>query len=286
MALLQLFQDMPAAFVAFCTVLGLLVGSFLNVVVHRLPRMMEAQWRAQCAELSGAPSAPGATFNLAVPRSRCSSCDHRIAALENIPILSFLWLRGRCSACASPIGVRYPLVEAASGALCGLAAWQFGPGLATAGALVFCWAMLALALIDLDTQLLPDDITLPLVWAGLLLNLQGTFVPLSSAVLGAAAGYLCLWCVFWGFKLLTGKDGMGFGDFKLLGAIGAWLGWKMILPVLLLSSVAGATLGITLILAARHGRRVPIPFGPYLAIAGTLALFSGPHLLALFPAGL
>ena len=276
----------PTALVAASALLGLLIGSFLNVVIHRLPIMMERDWRAQCAELAGgegaAPSAPPTPtpppLSLVRPRSRCPHCGHGIGALENIPILSYLLLRGRCKGCGTPISLRYPLVEAITGLLFGYAAWRFGASLASAGALLFIAAMIALTCIDFDTQLLPDDITLPLLWAGLLINLDGTFTSLAHAVVGAAAGYLSLWLVYWAFKLATGKEGMGYGDFKLLAAIGAWLGWQLLPLTILLSSFVGALVGITLIVLARRGRNVPIPFGPYLATAGIIAMFWGKQL--------
>ncbi|MBI2295304.1 MAG: prepilin peptidase [Betaproteobacteria bacterium] len=252
-----------------------MVGSFLNVVIHRLPGMLERQWRAECAELGGNPAPPAENFNLVVPRSSCPKCGHRISAIENIPIVSFLALGGKCSACKAPISARYPLVEALAGAIAGYVAWRFGLSLAAFGALVFAWTMIALTFIDLDTFYLPDNITLPLLWTGLLFNLGTTFTDIASAVIGAAAGYLILWAVFWAYKFATGKEGMGYGDFKLLAAIGAWLGWKMLPLVILLSSFVGAVVGIALIVFARHGRNVPIPFGPYLAIAGVVALFHG-----------
>ncbi|MQY50657.1 prepilin peptidase [Rhodocyclus gracilis] len=278
---LFLFAD-PTLFAAACALLGLLVGSFLNVVIHRLPLMMENEWRQQCHELSGAPVAAVKPFNLATPRSRCPHCGHTLSARENIPILSWLVLRGRCAACATPIPLRYPLIEAASGVLSLLAALHFGPGMHAMAALVLIWALIALAMIDLDTQLLPDAITLPLLWAGLLFNLNDTFVSLHSAVIGAAAGYLSLWCVYWAFRLATGKEGMGYGDFKLLAALGAWFGWMMLPLIVLLSSAVGAVVGITLILFARHRRETPIPFGPYLAAAGLIALFGGTQLTQLW----
>ena len=258
-----------------CLVVGLMVGSFLNVVIYRLPVMMEREWEAQCAELRGETPPPQETFNIAVPRSRCPKCGHAISALENIPVVSWLVLRGRCRGCQAPISPRYPLIEALCGLLSAYAGWKFGFTLAALGALLFIWAMIALTFIDFDTQLLPDDITLPLLWLGLLLNLGGNFADLKSAVIGAMAGYLALWSVYWGFKLATGKEGMGYGDFKLLAAIGAWFGWQMLPMTILLSSVVGAVVGIALIVFARHGRNTPIPFGPYLATAGVIALFWG-----------
>lgn len=276
--MLTLLQNSPAFFVSLAGILGLLVGSFLNVVIYRLPRMMEREWQEQCAELHGKPLAESAPFNLLVPRSACPQCRHPISALENIPLLSYLFLRGRCAGCGTPISLRYPIVEAVSGVLSAFAAWYFGFGLAGITALFFIWALIALTFIDFDTQLLPDTITLPLLWLGLLLNLNGTFTALASAVVGAAAGYLVLWSVYWGFKLLTGKEGMGFGDFKLLAAIGAWLGWTLLPLVILLSSLVGAVVGIALIVLAKRGRNIPIPFGPYLAGGGLIALFWGQSL--------
>jgi leader peptidase (prepilin peptidase)/N-methyltransferase len=265
----------PYYLTAVVVIVGLCVGSFLNVVIHRLPRMLEEQWRSECAELSGSETKAAERFNVVVPRSRCPSCGHAITALENIPVVSYIALRGKCSACGTPISPRYPLVEILAGLMSGYVAWRFGFSVSAFGALVFCWAMIALAFIDLDTFYLPDNITLPLVWAGLLFNLNGIFTDLSSAVIGAAAGYLVLWAVFWVFKFATGKEGMGYGDFKLLAAIGAWLGWKALPLVILLSSFVGAVVGIVLIAFARHERQAPIPFGPYLAVAGVLALFHG-----------
>ena len=265
----------PVASTALAAVVGLVVGSFLNVVIHRLPKMMEHGWMAECAELRGEAPPPAEKLTLATPRSRCPQCGHAISALENIPVLSFLFLRGRCRACQAPISLRYPLVETLSGVLSGYAIWRFGISWAGIGALFFVWCMIALTFIDFDTQLLPDSITLPLLWAGLLLNLDGTFTDLRSAVIGAAAGYLSLWSVYWAFKLATGKEGMGYGDFKLLAAIGAWLGWKMLPLAILASSMVGAVVGIALIVLARHGRNIPIPFGPYLAAAALIALFWG-----------
>jgi leader peptidase (prepilin peptidase)/N-methyltransferase len=269
----------PAVFVTAAAVFGLAIGSFLNVVIHRLPKMMEREWQAECAAARGEAPPAGPKYDLVTPRSACPACGHRITALENIPLVSYLWLRGRCAACRAAIGVRYPLVEALTATLTAYCAWHFGFGLAAFGAMLFAWCMIALTFIDVDTQLLPDSITLPLVWAGLLINLRGTFVDLPSAVIGAAAGYLVLWAVYWAFKLATGKEGMGFGDFKLLAAIGAWLGWKMLPLVILASSFVGAVVGVVLIVLARRGREVPIPFGPYLAGAGLIALFWGQDLV-------
>ena len=274
------FLSDPIAFTTLAGLLGLFVGSFLNVVIHRLPRMMERDWHAQAAELRGEEPPAGERFNLATPRSRCPHCGHQITLLENIPLVSYLVLRGRCGHCGAGISKRYPIVEAVSALLSAYAAWHFGFGAAALGALLFVWAMVALTFIDLDTQLLPDDITLPLLWLGLAFNVGGTYTELPAAVIGAMAGYLALWSVFWLFKLATGKEGMGYGDFKLLAAIGAWLGWQMLPLTILLSSLVGAAVGIVLIVAARHGRNVPIPFGPYLAAAGLIALFWGEGITA------
>lgn len=281
----ELFQA-PLAFAALCGLIGLFIGSFLNVVIHRLPRMMEREWQAQAAEMRGEDPQPQDRFNLATPRSRCPHCGHLITALENIPVVSYVLLRGRCRHCGAGISRRYPVVELISAALSAYAGWHFGYGLATAGALLFIWTMIALTFIDLDTQLLPDNLTLPLLWTGLLFNIGGTYIELSEAVIGAMAGYLSLWSVYWLFKLATGKEGMGYGDFKLLGAIGAWLGWQMLPLTILLSSLVGAVVGISLIVFARHGRNVPIPFGPYLAAAGIIALFWGPAITSAYLGGL
>ncbi len=275
MSAVALLQSSPAVLITTCVLLGLCTGSFLNVVIHRMPRMMERRWRAECAELNGQEAPTAERYDLVAPRSSCPACGHRITAAENIPLLSYLALRGKCSACGVAISPRYPMVEALTGLLSGYAAWQLGFTFATAGALVFIWAMIALAFIDLDTFYLPDDITLPLLWAGLLFNLSGGFTDLASAVTATVAGYLTLWLVYWAFKLATGKEGMGYGDFKLLAAIGAWLGWKVLPLVVVLSSFVGAVVGVLLIVIARRGRNVPIPFGPYLAVAGIIALFHG-----------
>ena len=264
----------PALFTPVLIVAGLFVGSFLNVVIHRLPRMLEREWENHAAELRGEPVPALERYNLATPASHCSHCDHRIRPVENIPLISYLVLRGRCRQCRTPVSLRYPAVELLSATLAGCAAWHFGPGLTALGACVFLWALIALACIDFNTTLLPDSITLPLLWLGLTFNLGTTYVPLNEAVIGAMAGYLVLWSVFWLFKLVTGKEGMGHGDFKLLAAIGAWLGWQALPLVVLFASLTGAVIGIALIVLARHGRDHPIPFGPFLAIAAALALFS------------
>lgn len=278
MNLIQALQASPSLFITIAGLIGLLVGSFLNVVIHRLPKIMERDWKAQCAELAGGAAPKEAPYNLLTPRSACPHCNHQISALENIPVISYLLLRGKCKGCRAPISMRYPTVEIISGVLSAFAAWHFGFGLAGIAAILFVWALIALTGIDLDTQLLPDNITLPLLWLGLLFNLYGTFTGLPGAVIGAVGGYLVLWGVYWAFKLTTGKEGMGYGDFKLLAAIGAWLGWQMLPLVILLSSIVGAAVGITLIIAVKRGREIPIPFGPYLAGGGLIALFWGTQL--------
>lgn len=267
----------PASLIAtvFAAVLGLMIGSFLNVVIHRLPKMMQHESDNYVAHESGKPLPHTDRYNLMVPRSACPHCGHQIRAIENIPVISYLVLGGKCIKCKAPISIRYPIVELLTGILSGALVWHFGSGLAGLATLLFAWLLIAMTFIDADTQLLPDDLTLPLLWVGLLVNLNGTFVPLSDAVIGAAAGYLSLWSVYWLFKLTTGKEGMGYGDFKLLAALGAWLGWKMLPVIILLSSVVGAVVGISLILFARRGRNNPIPFGPYLAAAGMIALLYG-----------
>lgn len=260
--------------------LGLVVGSFLNVVILRLPRRMQAELGEACADLRGEATEPlpsrwfGLDY-LITPASTCPHCGHAIRAWENIPVLSYLLLRGRCSGCGHPIGLRYPLVEAATGLLSLLVAVHFGPTPEAGAALVLLWGLIALTVIDLDEQLLPDQLTLPLVWLGLLLNVNGLFTDLVSAVIGAAAGYLALWFVFQLFRLLTGREGMGYGDFKLLAVFGAFLGWQMLPLIVLLSSLIGAIVGVTLVVARGRDRQIPIPFGPYLAAAGFVALLWG-----------
>lgn len=276
--MIDLLRAEPALFTGLVFLFSLMVGSFINVVIHRLPKMMEAEWHAQCAELRGEPPPEVPRYNLWGPRSAGPGCGHAITALENIPLLSWLWLRGRCSACGTPISVRYPLVELLVALLSATAAWKWGVSLQTLGAVLLVWLLVALAFIDLDTTLLPDSLTLPLLWLGLLFNLGGHFASLPDAVIGAMAGYLVLWSVYWLFRLATGKEGMGFGDFKLLAAIGAWLGWQLLPVTLLLSSVVGAAVGVAMIVLVKHDRRVPIPFGPYLAGGGLVALFFGADL--------
>lgn len=278
---MQEYLRNPVNLIIVCSLLGLCVGSFLNVVIHRLPKILERRWQDEVAEMRGEEANTAPRLGLATPRSRCPHCGHQITALENIPVVSYLVLRGRCGHCKAPISARYPLVELATATLSAAVAWKFGYGWQCLAGLIFVWSLIALAGIDLDTFLLPDDITLPLLWLGLAFNLGATFVPLREAVIGAMAGYLVLWSIFWLFKLITGKEGMGYGDFKLLAAIGAFLGWQALPAVILLSSVVGALVGISLMIFARHGRETPIPFGPYLAAAGLLALFFGDLLRAL-----
>ncbi|HWU98914.1 MAG TPA: A24 family peptidase [Oxalicibacterium sp.] len=273
----QIFFAAPASLLptVIAGIFGLLIGSFLNVVIHRIPKMMQRESDNYVASESGKPLPHEDRYNLMVPRSACPQCGHQITALENIPVISYAVLGGKCSECKTPISLRYPIIELLTGLLSALMIWHFGSGLMGIGTLVFTGLLIAMTFIDADTQLLPDDLTLPLLWMGLLINLNGTFVPLSEAVIGAVAGYLSLWSIYWLFKLVTGKEGMGYGDFKLLAALGAWLGWKMLPVIVLLSSAVGAVVGIALILLARRGRDIPIPFGPYLAAAGLLALLYG-----------
>jgi leader peptidase (prepilin peptidase)/N-methyltransferase len=280
--------DPTSVFILTMTgLVGLCVGSFLNVVIHRLPRMLERGWHAQCAELAGDTPQEQPAYNLMVPRSRCPACGHAIGALENIPVLSYLVLRGKCAACKTPISARYPIVEILSGALAIAALIHFGATRSGAAACVLLWTLVALTFIDFDTQLLPDNLTLPLLWAGLIANLCGATpgVSLRDAVIGAIAGYLVLWTVYWLFKLIRGKEGMGYGDFKLLGALGAWLGWQMLPLIVLLSSVVGALIGIGLIVFKGRDHKIPLAFGPYLAIAGAIALFYGKTLSSLYMPG-
>lgn len=280
MTVFDYLQGNPAFFITAVVILGATVGSFLNVVIHRLPVMMERQWRRQCAELENpdAPAQAAEPFNLAKPDSRCPHCGHEIRAWENIPIFSYLFLKGRCAGCGARISLRYPIIEAVTALLSGFAAWRFGLSWEAAGALLLTWSLIPLTMIDIDHQLLPDSITLPFLWLGLGLNLFGLYTDLETAVIGAIAGYLSLWSVYWGFKLLTGKEGMGYGDFKLLAMLGAWLGWQLLPAVILLSSLVGAAIGIGMIALRGRDRSIPIPFGPYLAIAGLIAFYWGEDL--------
>ncbi|MDP9140643.1 MAG: A24 family peptidase [Pseudomonadota bacterium] len=275
-------RSSPGLLLGASTVLGMLVGSFLNVVILRLPRMMELAWRREARGLLELAEVDEAPVSLTKPASCCPGCGAAIKPWHNIPVLSWLWLRGRCAACKTRISVQYPLVELASGVMSGLCAVHFGWGAALAAALVFTWVLIALTVIDLRTQLLPDDLTLPLLWLGLGLSLVPVFVTPQTAIVGAMAGYLSLWSVFWLFKLVTGKEGMGYGDFKLLAAVGAWLGWQALPMVILLSSLVGAVVGIGMVLFLRHDRRVPIPFGPYLAAAAWLAMLYGETLQSVY----
>jgi leader peptidase (prepilin peptidase)/N-methyltransferase len=293
MSVIELLAASQPMFIGTCLVLGLAVGSFLNVVIYRVPIMLDREWRAQCAELAGhashsasAAAHPAERFNLVVPRSACPACKAPISALENIPLLSWLLLRGRCAHCGAPISVRYPLVELLTGILSAWVAARFGFGLAALAALLLTWFLIALAFVDIDTQLLPDSLTLPLLWLGLALSLWGpqggAAVPVDvrSSLIGAVAGYLSLWSVYHLFRLVTGKEGMGYGDFKLLAALGAWLGWQMLLPVILIAAVVGAVVGIAILAIRRQSRATPIAFGPFLAAAGWLTLMFGHGLVS------
>jgi leader peptidase (prepilin peptidase) / N-methyltransferase len=283
MSVLELLASSPGWFVGTCLVLGLLVGSFLNVVIYRLPVILDRQWRQECAELhnTGIPVAKE-PFNLVVPRSACPGCKAPITALQNIPVLSYLVLRGRCAACGIRISPRYPLIEALTGILSAAVAWKYGYGWQTAAAIVLTWFLIALTFIDIDTQFLPDSLTLPLVWMGLLLSLWASQsgpapvpVDMRSSIIGAIAGYLSLWSVYHLFRLITGKEGMGYGDFKLFAALGAWLGWQMLLPIILFAASVGAVVGIAMLAVRGQSRSTPIAFGPFLAAAGWLVLMFG-----------
>jgi leader peptidase (prepilin peptidase) / N-methyltransferase len=283
--LIDVFAASPALFTTACGVVGLLIGSFLNVVIHRLPVMLQRQWRAECAELSGtdlSASSPAEPFNLVVPRSACRACAAPIAAWQNIPIASYLLLQGRCAACGTRISARYPIVEALTALMSAAVAWKFGFGVATPAGLLLTWFLIALAFIDIDHQLLPDDLTLPLLWLGLLLSLWGAGagaapipVDLRTSLIGAIAGYAALWSVYHLFRLATGKEGMGYGDFKLLAALGAWLGWQMLLPIVLLAAAVGAVAGFLMLWIQGRDRATPVAFGPYLAASGWLMLMLG-----------
>jgi len=276
MDIIQFWNSNIVVFALSAAVLGLLVGSFLNVVIYRLPKMMMRDWRHQARDVLEMPVEESKeTFNLILPNSRCPHCSHEIKPWENIPLFSWLFLRGKCSACKQPISIRYPLVELACGVLSGVIAWHYGVSWDTLAMLVLTWGLLAMSLIDADHQLLPDALVLPLLWLGLILNSFGLFVSLSAAVWGAAIGYMSLWSIFWLFKLVTGKEGMGYGDFKLLAMLGAWGGWQILPLTILLSSVVGAVLGVIILRLQRNSISNPIPFGPYLALAGWIALVWG-----------
>jgi leader peptidase (prepilin peptidase)/N-methyltransferase len=267
-------------YLTFLFILGLLIGSFLNVVIYRLPIMMQREWRCDCLEFLEQPSeTPTEKFDLSMPRSRCGECGHAISALENIPILSYLVLRGKCRACKTSISMRYPLVELLTGVISLIIGWHFGVSLQALAGLFFSWCLIAASGIDLDHKLLPDTITLSLMWLGILLSLFNIFIDLETSVIGAIAGYGCLWSIFIMYKLVTGKDGMGHGDFKLLAALGAWCGWKMLLVIVLTSSLVAAIVGILMIILSKTGRNTQIPFGPYLAVAGWISFLWGPVLL-------
>jgi leader peptidase (prepilin peptidase)/N-methyltransferase len=297
MELAVALQSTPWLLTACVFILSLLVGSFLNVVIHRLPIMLDRQWREHAREtlsdeshaISGAQPEPAERYNLLVPRSRCPKCNAEITALQNIPVVSWLMLGGKCAACKAPISPRYPIVELATAVLSAAVAWHFGWHWQSVAALIFTWTLVALTVIDLDHQILPDVLTLPLLWLGLLLSLAWqpllrppAPVDMASAIVGAAAGYLSLWLVYWAFKLATGKEGMGYGDFKLFGAFGAWMGWQMLPLIILFSAFAGAVIGIALIAIRGRDRNIPIPFGPYLAVAGWIALMWGPQIMGTY----
>jgi leader peptidase (prepilin peptidase)/N-methyltransferase len=289
-----LLAHSPPLLAGAAILFGLCIGSFLNVVIYRLPKMLEREWRSQCEDfLGGATTGHPDTnatrlpkYNLLVPRSACPACGHKITALENVPLASYLVLKGRCSSCKAKIGIRYPLVELLAGLLSGYVAWRFGASQAALSALLFCWALIALTFIDADTQLLPDTITLPLLWFGLMVNTGNTFTDLGSAVWGAVLGYLVLWLVYWLFRIVTGKEGLGYGDFKLLAALGAWMGWQMLPLIILLSATVGAVIGLAGIMIAGREKGARIPFGPYLAAAGFAALLWGKSLNEWYLGGL
>jgi leader peptidase (prepilin peptidase) / N-methyltransferase len=275
MPIIDFLQSSSPFFISTTFILGLLVGSFLNVVIYRLPLIMQREWQQQCDELAGNTSQELEPFTLSSPRSRCPHCNHKISALENIPVISYLVLAGKCRQCKAPISIRYPFIEILCGILSGIVAFYFGFSWACLGALLLTWSLIALTFIDVDHQLLPDSITLPLLWFGIFFNLFDTYVHLQTSVIGAIAGYLSLWLVFHSFRLITGKEGMGYGDFKLLAALGAWIGWSFLPTIILLSSLVGAIVGISLIALRQQHRDVPIPFGPYLAAAGWITLIWG-----------
>ncbi len=287
----ELFSSSPLIFVAMVFFLSLLIGSFLNVVIYRLPMMMEREWRAQCEELTTTPATdiPAGRFDLVIPRSHCTSCGTQITALQNIPILSYLMLGGKCGSCGSAISKRYPVVEALTAVMTAIVAWRFGFAWESAAAIILTWALIAISVIDIDHQIIPDSISLPFVWIGLMLSLfhpmagaEVLFVDAKTAIVGALAGYLSLWTIYQLFRLMTGKEGMGYGDFKLLAVLGAWLGWQMLLLIILLSSVVGAAVGISMIIVRGRDRNIPIPFGPDLAAAGWIAMLWGNQIITAY----
>jgi leader peptidase (prepilin peptidase) / N-methyltransferase len=279
-----LLSNNASALVFLCTVLGLLVGSFLNVVIYRVPIMMERGWRCDCKEFLELEidKADREPFNLVFPHSRCPHCQTPIKPYQNIPVISYLFLRGKCAQCQGGISIRYPLIEAFTGLCSAIVALHFGYGIALVCALVLTWALIALSFIDIDKQLLPDSIVLPLLWLGLLMSLYPVFIEAEKSIMGAVVGYLSLWSVYHLFKIVTGKEGMGYGDFKLLALLGAWMGWQFIPMIILLSSLVGAVIGIAMILFAGRDHHIPIPFGPYLAAAGWLAFLWGKEILAFY----
>lgn len=279
MELLALLESSPGFYIFSVVLLSLVIGSFLNVVIYRLPVMMESEWKSQCNELAGNDPTEAAPFNLLTPTSTCPACGHKIRAWENIPVISYLLLRGRCGGCKQPISARYPLIEVATALFSGITAWHFGFTIQAAAAVLFVWALIPLVVIDYDKQLLPDSITLPMLWLGLFLSLFNVFVDTHTSIIGALAGYLSLWLVYHVFRLVTGKEGMGFGDFKLLAMIGAWAGWQSLPVVVLCSSLVGAVVGITLIIFQGRKRSQPMPFGPFLAAAGWITLLWGEDII-------
>lgn len=285
MNLFNTLQTSPPVFYFTLGILGLIAGSFLNVVIYRLPKMLQNEWHRECRnllEINAAEPSEEESYNLVLPRSRCPRCAHKITALENIPILSYILLAGKCSACKAAISLRYPVIEFLSAAIAIFIAWRFGYSVQTILAIILSWSLLVLSMIDIDEQLLPDDITLPFLWLGLFANMFGVFTDIYSSLIGAMLGYGILWSVYMMFKLLTGKEGMGYGDFKLLAMLGAWLGWQVIPLIILLSSICGAVIGIGLIVLRKHDKSKPIPFGPYLALAGWIALVWGTELLGMY----
>ena len=287
----ELFSSSPLIFVALVFFLSLLIGSFLNVVIYRLPIMMEREWRAQCKELTATPATeiPAGRFDIIFPPSHCTSCGAPITALQNVPVLSYLILRGKCGSCGGAISRRYPIVEALTAILTAIVAWRFGFGLESAAAILLTWSLIAISVIDIDHQIIPDSISLPLIWIGLILSLfhpvygvEVLFIDTKTAIVGVLAGYLSLWSIYQLCRLMTGKEGMGYGDFKLLAVLGAWLGWQMLPLIILLSAVVGATVGIAMIIVRRQDRNIPIPFGPYLAAAGWIAMLWGDQIVAAY----